>query len=69
MPRVFKRIEEKGLTVKPSKIDIWFPEVSFLGHIIKHGYVVIDDVTVSYILKIGILRALISLSQFNDADS
>lgn len=33
--KVFQRINDNGLTVKPSKIEIGYSEISFLGHHIK----------------------------------
>lgn len=36
MSQLFEWIQENELTIKPSKIDISFPEESFLGHAIKH---------------------------------
>lgn len=38
--------------MKLSKVEMCFPEISFLGHQIKHGSVTTDDNIVSKILKI-----------------
>ncbi|BFZ03151.1 hypothetical protein BsWGS_06190 [Bradybaena similaris] len=52
LEKVFQRERENGLTVKPVKIEIAFPEVSFLGHSIKQGIITTDESIVSKILKI-----------------
>lgn len=52
LPKALKRIEENCLTVKLSKIEIGFPEISFLGHTIKQGCIATDYAIVSKILKI-----------------
>ena len=35
---VLQRLREAGLTARPSKIKIGFPEIPFLGHIVGHGF-------------------------------
>ncbi|BFZ09764.1 hypothetical protein BsWGS_12803 [Bradybaena similaris] len=50
--RLFKRIEKANLTVKPTKVDIGYTEINFLGHNISKGTVTTDDKIVSKILKL-----------------
>lgn len=57
MSQVSERIQENGLTIKPSKIKIAFPEVPFIRHIIKRGYVTNDESIVFKILKFEPPRA------------
>ncbi|BFY99110.1 hypothetical protein BsWGS_02150 [Bradybaena similaris] len=52
MEKVFNRIRENGLTVKPVKVEIAFAEISFLGHAIRKGIIATDDSIVTKILKI-----------------
>lgn len=52
MAQVFQTIADNGLTVRPRKNKIAFPEVSFLGYIIKQGYVATDDSVMSKIVTI-----------------
>ncbi|BFZ09104.1 hypothetical protein BsWGS_12143 [Bradybaena similaris] len=52
MTKVFDRLRDNGLTIKPVKVEIAFKEISFLGHAIKHGIIATDDTIVSKILNI-----------------
>lgn len=49
---MFERIQDNGLTIKPNKIETVFPEVTFLGHTMKHGNIATYESIVSKIVKI-----------------
>lgn len=48
--QVFQAIDNANLTIKPTKVDIAFTEIGFLGHNIANGSVTTDDKIVSKIL-------------------
>lgn len=49
----FHRIKEADLTVKPSKIEIGFQEISFLGHNVSQGNIGTEEI-ISKILNVQI---------------
>lgn len=50
LQKVFMRIKDNGLTVKPTKYVIGLEEVSFLGHKISHGCLTTDETIVTKIM-------------------
>ncbi|CAG5130268.1 unnamed protein product, partial [Candidula unifasciata] len=52
LTQVFKRLREFGLKVKPSKVEIGFTKIDFLGHKIDNGFLQTDDKIISKILDI-----------------
>lgn len=54
LEKVFDRLKNAGLTVKPSKIELALKKITFLGHTIQHGFISNDDKIVTKILTLGI---------------
>ena len=68
--RVLAKLEENGLTARPSKVEAGFEEIEFLGHIIGSGTMRPTQSKVSKILNIAApktkkqVRALIGLTSY-----
>ena len=51
MRLVLQKLREHQLYAKLSKCEFWLKEVSFLGHVISNGGVVVDPKKVSDVLS------------------
>ena len=48
---LFERLQETGLTARPSKCKIGFEELEFLGHTLKHGAIMPEEKNVEKLKK------------------
>ena len=70
LDKVFNRLSEAGLTVKPAKLEIGFETISFLGHMVGKGIITPEKSKIEKILKISApktkkhVRALIGLISY-----
>ena len=68
--KVFQRLKEVGLTVKPEKLEIAFRKVKFLGHVVGGGKMEPDPANIEKIMGLKIptnkkeVRALLGLANY-----
>ena len=67
---VFNRLKLAGLTIKPSKMEMAFEQISFLGHVVGKGIVAPEDDKINKILNLVIpktkkqVRSLVGLISY-----
>ena len=70
LDKVFCRLSEAGLTVKPEKLELGFEKISFLGHMVGKGIITPEKSKIEKILNISVprtkkqVRALIGLISY-----
>jgi len=68
---VLQKLREHQLYAKLSKCDFWLKEVSFLGHVISNGGVVVSPKNVADVLKwsppqtVGEIRSFLGMAGYH----
>lgn len=61
---VLQTLREKKLHVKLSKCEFWLKEVSFLGHVIYNGGIIVDPSKIDVMLQWETLKSVINIICF-----
>ena len=70
LDKVFSRLREAGLTVKPAKVELGFEKILFLGHLVGKGVITPEKTKIEKILHLSIhrtkkqVRALVGLVSY-----
>ena len=56
LDKVFSRLREAGLTVKPAKVELGFEKILFLGHLVGKGVITPEKTKIEKILHLSVPR-------------
>lgn len=61
---VLKTFKERKLYVKLSQSELWLKEVSFLGHVIPNGGIIVDPSKIDVVLQGETPKSIIKIKSF-----